>query len=38
MIATFTPARKVALDKLKPEELPKKGDEVRPLTALAGKQ
>ena len=30
-IATFTPARKVALDKLRPEELPKKGDEVRPL-------
>jgi hypothetical protein len=29
-IVTFTPARKVALDKLRPEELPKKGDQVRP--------
>ena len=35
-IVTFTPARKVALDKLRPEELPKKGDEVRPLNALTG--
>jgi hypothetical protein len=31
-IATFTPARKVALDKLKPEELPKTGDQVRQLS------
>ena len=29
-IATFTPARGVLLDRLKPEELPRKGDEVRP--------
>jgi hypothetical protein len=29
--ATFTPARNVPVEKLKPEELPRKGDEVRPL-------
>jgi hypothetical protein len=35
-IATFTPARNVPFDRLRPEELPKKGDEVRPLNALTG--
>ena len=33
-VVTFTPARKVPFDKLRPEELPKKGDEVRPHNAL----
>jgi hypothetical protein len=31
-VGTFTPARKVPLAKLKPEELPRKGDTVRPRT------
>jgi hypothetical protein len=34
-IVSFTPARKVALDKLQPEELPRKGDEVRSPETLA---
>jgi hypothetical protein len=29
-IVTFTPARKVRFDRLRPEELPRKGDQVRP--------
>jgi hypothetical protein len=29
-LATFTPARNVPVEKLRPEELPKKGDQVRP--------
>ncbi len=33
-IVTFTPAKNVSLDKLKPEELPRKSDEVRPPAAL----
>lgn len=37
-IVSFTPARNVPLDRLRPEELPKKGDEVRPLNALTGGQ
>ena len=37
-VATFTPARNVALDKLKPDELPKKGDQVRPISESTGKQ
>jgi len=35
-IVTFTPARNVPLDKLRPEEFPKKGDQVRPPEALTG--
>jgi hypothetical protein len=37
-IATFIPARNVPVERLRPEELPKKGDEVRPLSALGGGQ
>jgi hypothetical protein len=37
-IATFTPARDVPFERLRPEERPKKGDEVRPLNALTGGQ
>ena len=37
-IVSFTPARNVPIDRLRPEELPKKGDEVRPLNALTGGQ
>ena len=33
-ILTFTPVRDVPVEKLKAEELPKKGDQVRPLKAL----
>jgi hypothetical protein len=29
-IATFTPARNVPINKLRPEELPRKGDQIRP--------
>jgi hypothetical protein len=32
--ATFIPARNVPLDRMKPEDLPRKGDEVRPPGAL----
>jgi hypothetical protein len=35
-IVTFTPARGVPLERLRPEELPKKGDLVSPPEALAG--
>jgi hypothetical protein len=31
-IASFTPARNVPFERLRPEERPKKGDEVRPLS------
>jgi hypothetical protein len=37
-IVTFTPARNVPIERLRAEELPKKGDEVRPLNALTGGQ
>jgi hypothetical protein len=37
-IATFIPSRNVPVERLRPEELPKKGDEVRPLSALGGGQ
>ncbi|HSQ58310.1 MAG TPA: hypothetical protein VLM40_21495 [Gemmata sp.] len=35
-IATFIPADNVPLARLRPEQLPKKGDEVRPLNAATG--
>jgi hypothetical protein len=37
-IATFIPAQKVPLDRLRSEDLPRKGDEVRPPNALSGGQ
>ena len=37
-IVTFIPARNVPFDRLRPEELPKKGDEVRPANAVTGGQ
>ena len=37
-IVTFIPARNIPLDRLRVEDLPRKGDEVRPPNALTGGQ
>jgi hypothetical protein len=37
-IATFTPARNVPLDRLRAEDMPRRGDEVRPPNAISGGQ